>query len=88
MHTFMEILWQAAEQTPPPTQEQVNSGLLYVVLAYGAMWLLIFGYLFTIQRRQSQLKRDIEILKEDEAESGNVPNPEHPVNSGKSGQLG
>ncbi len=68
---------------PPPTTEQVNSGLIYVIAAYAVIWLLIFGYLYTIQRRQAQLKREIELLKEEEANPG-ASNPAQ-VSAGKSG---
>ncbi|MEI7555605.1 CcmD family protein [Candidatus Chlorohelix sp.] len=52
--------------TPPPSQEQVSSGLIYVIAAYAVIWLFIAGYLYTIQRRQAQLKRDIDLLREEE----------------------
>ncbi|NWJ48541.1 MAG: CcmD family protein [Chloroflexi bacterium] len=66
MANLASILTQAV--TPPPSQEQVSSGLVYVVAAYAVIWLFIAGYLYTIQRRQAQLKREIDLLREEEEE--------------------
>jgi|GEM_PF-1234550 len=57
------------QTTPPPTAEQVSSGLGYVIAAYAVVWLVIFAYLFTIHRRQTQLKREIELLREEELQA-------------------
>ncbi len=59
------------QTTPPPTLEQVNSGLIYVIAAYAVVWIVIFAYLYTIHRRQTQLKREIELLRDEELQAAN-----------------
>lgn len=36
----------------------------YLVAAYSIVWIAIFGYLFSLSRKQSQLWREIDTLKE------------------------
>jgi CcmD family protein len=67
MWSLFDIVAQTGGNTtpPPPTQEQVDSGLIYVIAAYAVVWLLLFGYIFLMNRRQSQLKRDITLVKQE-----------------------
>ena len=37
--------------------------LSYLFAAYTAIWLVIFGYLFSLSRRQRSLEREIESLR-------------------------
>jgi CcmD family protein len=64
--------------TPPPSSG--GDGLIYVIGAYAAIWLLIFGYIYYIQRKQAALKRDIELLRDEEQaelnRTTNVASPE------------
>jgi CcmD family protein len=70
MLQFASIFLQITT-TPPPTAEQVSSGLVYVIAAYAVVWLVIFAYLYTIHRRQTQLKREIELLRDEELQAAN-----------------
>ncbi|WP_081798036.1 CcmD family protein [Neobacillus dielmonensis] len=36
----------------------------YMYAAYTVAWVVIFGYLFILDRKQSKLKKDIEFLKQ------------------------
>ncbi len=36
----------------------------YLFAAYVVVWLLLFGYMFSIARKQKQLEREIEMLKD------------------------
>jgi CcmD family protein len=67
MQFWYVILAQTSGGTTPPapSQEQVDSGLIYVIAAYAVVWLLLFGYIFLMSRRQSQLKRDITLVKQE-----------------------
>lgn len=38
-------------------------GLTNLVVAYSVIWVLIFLYVFSLQRRQGRLEREIEVLK-------------------------
>lgn len=74
---YLFVIAQTATPTPTGTkftasQEQVDSGLIYVVGAYAAIWLLIFAYLFIMNRRQSQLRREIDYLKQEQLEQTKV----------------
>lgn len=51
-----ETLSQAARETSVP-------GGLLMLVAYLALWLMIFGYLAMIMRRQSALSRDLTALE-------------------------
>ncbi len=62
--TFAAITLQ--EDTTKVTGD-VGSGLVYLVAAYGVVWLFIFGYLYSLNRRQDKLRRDIEAMKQEEA---------------------
>lgn len=81
---FLQLYVNFMQTTPPlPGQDQVDSGFGYVIAAYAVIWLLIFGYIYSLNRRQARLRHDIEILKAEEAErqqqvtSGQVkPNPQ------------
>ena len=55
--------------------------LWYLALAYGAIWVLLLAYLYSIARRQESLRREIEAIEEalkrepgaeEEAEEGEV----------------
>ena len=54
-------------QTQPTTQ-QVESGFVYVIAAFTAVWLLIAAYLFWLQRRQESLRQEVEQLRQEEAD--------------------
>jgi len=40
------------------------SGLEYLFAAYLAIWLLLFGYMFSIARRQKALEKEIKQLQD------------------------
>ncbi|NWJ97833.1 MAG: CcmD family protein [Chloroflexi bacterium] len=40
--------------------------MTYLALAYGVVWLFIFGYLYSLNRRQNTLRRAIDALKPEE----------------------
>ncbi len=42
--------------------------MFYVFLAYGVIWALLSGYMVFLHKRQSALKKEIELLKEMESE--------------------
>ncbi|MBI4317057.1 MAG: CcmD family protein [Chloroflexi bacterium] len=44
--------------------------LVYVLAAYTVIWLIAFGYLFTIGQRQQQVQKEIEALKKALPEEG------------------
>ncbi len=44
----------------------VNSGLFYLMAAYAVVWLFIFGYLYSLNRRQNRLREEINLLKQAE----------------------
>lgn len=54
--------------TPKPSTESVESGFVYVIAAFTAVWLLIAVYLFWLQRRQESLRQEVEQLRQEEAE--------------------
>jgi len=68
-------------QGKPEVTGDVNSGLFYLIAAYAVVWLFIFGYLYSLNRRQSSLRRDIERLKQEEAEREQIRQPEAGSNS-------
>lgn len=51
-----------------PTGDQVESGFVYVIAAFTVIWLAIAGYLFWLNRRQENLRREVELLRQEEAE--------------------
>lgn len=51
-----------------PTSDQVESGFIYVIAAFMAIWFMIAGYLFWLNRRQENLRREVEMLRQEEAE--------------------
>lgn len=67
MEFWYAILAQTSgnNQPPPPTQAQVDSGLIYVIAAYAVVWLMLFGYIYLMNRRQNELKRDIAVIKQE-----------------------
>lgn len=66
---LLELSLKFLDTTPPlPSQTQVDNGFGFVVAAYAAVWILIFGYIYSLNRRQAKIRRDIEVLKEEEAE--------------------
>ena len=36
----------------------------YLFAGYAVVWILLFGYMMSIARRQKQLEREIELLKD------------------------
>ncbi len=36
----------------------------YLVAAYVAVWIILFGYIFAIERRTARLSRELKLLKE------------------------
>ncbi len=56
-------------QTPPAAgSSQVESGFNFVIAAYAVVWILVFGYIYTLNRRQARLRRDIQTLQAEENE--------------------
>jgi CcmD family protein len=51
-----------------PSKDQVDSGFGFVIAAYAVVWLLIFGYIYSLNRRQTKLRREVDALKQEEAE--------------------
>ncbi len=39
-----------------------NAG--YLLAAFAIVWVALFGYIFSLSRKQRQLRRDIDLLKE------------------------
>ncbi len=64
------ILFFLAQTTtaPKPTSDQVETGFVYVIAAFIAVWLLIAVYLFWLQRRQESLRQEVEQLRQEESE--------------------
>lgn len=67
-NSVLFILAQTTTATPKPTTDQVDSGFVYVIAAFIAVWLLIAAYLFWLQRRQESLRQEVEQLRQEEAE--------------------
>ena len=42
----------------------MNSNLGYLFAAYSIIWLVVFGYVFTLIRREKTLRKEIAALKE------------------------
>ncbi len=40
--------------------------LSYLFFAFGVIWLFLFAYMYSLSRRESELRRDIEQLKREE----------------------
>ncbi|MAH39183.1 MAG: heme exporter protein CcmD [Dehalococcoidales bacterium] len=36
----------------------------YLFAAFAIVWVVLFGYIFTLSQRQKKLRREIELLKE------------------------
>ena len=53
---------------PKPTSGQVEAGLVYAIAAFVVIWLFIAAYLFWLNRRQESLRREVELLRQEEAE--------------------
>lgn len=51
-----------------PSSDQVETGFIYVIAAFTAVWLLIAAYLFWLQRRQESLRQEVELLRREEAD--------------------
>lgn len=47
--------------------------MLYLAVAYGGIWLLIFGYLAVLGRKQGQLEERLEALTELTDPSERIP---------------
>jgi CcmD family protein len=62
---YSEILFQEGK---PQVTGDVGSGLIYLVAAYAVVWLFIFGYLYSLNRRQAKLRQEIDRMKQEEAE--------------------
>ncbi|MDQ7054713.1 MAG: CcmD family protein [candidate division KSB1 bacterium] len=41
----------------------------YLFAGYAVVWLLLFGYMFSIAKRQKQLEKEIELLKDLKSEN-------------------
>lgn len=41
----------------------MKGGLVYLFVAYSLIWILIFGYIYTLGRRMNALKKELEELK-------------------------
>ena len=68
-HTVLFYLNTIIAQTPtPPTTDQVDSGFGYVIAAFTAIWLMIAGYIFWLNRRQDNLRKEVAILRQEEAD--------------------
>src|SRR5690242_2752013 len=65
---FVLFVLAQTTTTPKPTTDQVDSGFVYVIAAFIAVWLLIAAYLFWLQRRQESLRQEVEQLRQEEAE--------------------
>ena len=50
-----------------PSSDQVETGFVYVIAAFTAVWLMIAAYLFWLQRRQESLRQEVEQLRQEEA---------------------
>lgn len=74
-----------ADEKPVVTGD-VGSGLFYLVVAYGIVWLFIFGYLYSLNRRQGRLKQDIERLKR-EVDPGSNLTPEEVPPGPRGGRI-
>ncbi len=61
------------QEEPLKVTGDVGSGLIYVIAAYAVVWLFIFGYLFSLTRRQANLRREIEALKQAQAQAEHSP---------------
>lgn len=55
-------------QPAPPAGQQVETGFAYVIAAFTVVWLFIAAYLFWLYRRQESLRREVEMLRQEEAE--------------------
>jgi CcmD family protein len=67
LNTVTFYLGQVVAQAKP-SADQVESGFIYVIAAFTAVWLLIAAYLFWLQRRQESLRQEVEELRQEEAE--------------------
>lgn len=68
LNSLLFILAQTTSNPPPPTTDQVDSGFVYVIAAFIAVWLLIAVYLFWLNRRQESLRQEVLQLRQEEAE--------------------
>ncbi|MBN9390268.1 MAG: CcmD family protein [Chloroflexi bacterium] len=80
LNSLLFALGQTTSTPPPPTTDQVDSGFVYVIAAFIAVWLLIAVYLFWLNRRQESLRQEVEQLRQEEAErqSTQAPAPTAP----------
>ena len=65
---FVLFILAQTTTTAKPTSDQVETGFVYVIAAFIAVWLLIAAYLFWLQRRQESLRQEVEQLRQEEAE--------------------
>ncbi len=53
------------------------SSLVFLAIAYGIVWLMLFGYLLTLAFREKELRREVklitQVLEEREAEAAEAP---------------
>lgn len=47
--------------------------LSYLFAAFSIVWAVLFGYLFTISRRQRELRRELDSLREREGDTPEQP---------------
>jgi CcmD family protein len=71
---YTTLLFQ--ENVPTKVTGDVNSGLIYLAVAYGVVWFFIFGYLYNLNRRQARLRHEIDLLKQEATDSQEAPRPE------------
>ena len=45
----------------------------YLFAAYAILWVVIFGYFFYLMRQLGDLRREVNALREERAESDSVP---------------
>jgi CcmD family protein len=63
-----QVFFSIAAQEKPVVTGDVGSGLVYLIAACVVVWLFIFGYIYSLNRRQERLRREIELMKQEEAE--------------------
>ncbi len=67
MNSFYLSIFDVIAQAKP-SADQVESGFIYVIAAFTVVWLFIAAYLFWLNRRQENLQREVDLLRQEEAE--------------------
>lgn len=60
------------EQTLKDILQEVRN-LSYLFFAFGAIWVILFGYLVSLSRREQKLSDEVQALKEELAEEEHKP---------------